>query len=247
MTGMQGGNGGPHGEIHRSSATTTISAHGRSGGPHGEIRRSTHPTLSSATTTSRVASSRDPSRRGPPSPCRGFAMPSYRRNFVAGGTFFFTVVTHDRRPILTSPIGRSCLRGAIRQVRLKRPFNLVAIVLIPDHLHAVWTLARATETFPHAGHRSRKPSPEAIYRQGAPKAPSTSHGFDAASVLSGNGDPGSIRAETRTTSRGASITFIGIRSSTDLSNAWRTTLGRRFIVSLGWVNTTPTGGQQPLP
>jgi putative transposase len=74
-------------------------------------------------------------------------MPSYRRNFVAGGTFFFTVVTHDRRPILTSQTGRSCLRGAIRTVKAKRPFDLVAIVLMPDHLHAVWTLPRGDRDF----------------------------------------------------------------------------------------------------
>jgi len=69
-------------------------------------------------------------------------MPNYRRNYVPGGTYFFTVVTHWRRPILTSPLGRKCLRDAIKTVRNERPFDLTAIVLLPDHLHAVWVLPR---------------------------------------------------------------------------------------------------------
>ena len=37
-------------------------------------------------------------------------MPNFRRNYVEGGTYFFTVVTHERRPILTTDLGRLCLR-----------------------------------------------------------------------------------------------------------------------------------------
>jgi len=54
--------------------------------------------------------------------------------------YFFTVVTHERRPILTTPQGRSCLHSAIEQERCVRPFDLFAIVLLPDHLHCVWAL-----------------------------------------------------------------------------------------------------------
>ncbi len=67
-------------------------------------------------------------------------MTNYRRNYVKGGTYFFTVVTHQRRPLLTTPLGRTALREAIVSVRHRRPFTLDAIVLLPDHLHAVWTL-----------------------------------------------------------------------------------------------------------
>ncbi len=67
-------------------------------------------------------------------------MPNYRRNFIPGGTFFFTVVTHQRRPILTLDASRDSLHRVIRDIRKKRPFELLAIVLLPDHLHAVWTL-----------------------------------------------------------------------------------------------------------
>src|SRR5262245_12920126 len=67
-------------------------------------------------------------------------MSNYRRYFVPGGTIFFTVVTHQRRPFLTESLARDCLRLAIETVRAKRPFGILAVVLLPDHLHALWTL-----------------------------------------------------------------------------------------------------------
>ncbi len=67
-------------------------------------------------------------------------MSNYRRNYVAGGTFFFTLVTQDRQPILTTESGRRFLRKAFRKVRRKLPFTLFALVVLPDHLHCVWTL-----------------------------------------------------------------------------------------------------------
>ena len=67
-------------------------------------------------------------------------MSDYRRWFVAGGTYFFTIVTYDRRPILTSDPGRKTLRKAILSVQEKFPFSLVANVLLPDHWHLVMTL-----------------------------------------------------------------------------------------------------------
>lgn len=67
-------------------------------------------------------------------------MPNYRRNYVPGGTYFFTLVMHERRPILTTDLGRRSLRQALEKVREKRPFEIVAMVLLPDHLHTIWTL-----------------------------------------------------------------------------------------------------------
>lgn len=68
------------------------------------------------------------------------AVTNYRRSRIAGGTFFFTVVTYQRRPLLTDYRSRVALRNAIRAVRARRPFEIDAIVLLPDHLHTVWTL-----------------------------------------------------------------------------------------------------------
>lgn len=66
-------------------------------------------------------------------------MSNYRR-CREGSTFFFTVVTHKRRPILTTDVARSALRKSIRAVQQDRPFSILAIVLLPDHLHAIWEL-----------------------------------------------------------------------------------------------------------
>lgn len=67
-------------------------------------------------------------------------MPEYRRIKKAGGTYFFTVVTYGRRPILTNPEVRQALRAGISKVRQSMPFSIDAWVLLPDHLHAIWTL-----------------------------------------------------------------------------------------------------------
>ena len=66
-------------------------------------------------------------------------MPNYRRSLVPGGTFFFTVVTENRQPILLEP-GRTLLRHCVRQCMNKYPFTIEATALLPDHLHAIWTL-----------------------------------------------------------------------------------------------------------
>ena len=67
-------------------------------------------------------------------------MSYYRRANIMGGTYFFTVVTERRRPILTRPDIRAALREAIIRVRAKRPFEILGWVLLPDHLHAIWRL-----------------------------------------------------------------------------------------------------------
>jgi REP-associated tyrosine transposase len=75
-------------------------------------------------------------------------MSDYRRALVPGGTFFFTVVTHRRQPILTHPACRQYLRTAFREVQLARPFDVDAIVLLPEHLHCVWSLPPDDADFP---------------------------------------------------------------------------------------------------
>lgn len=67
-------------------------------------------------------------------------MPNYRRASVAGGTFFFTVNTFRRLPVLTEAPVRTALREAIRRTREEHPFDIEAWVLLPDHLHCIWTL-----------------------------------------------------------------------------------------------------------
>jgi putative transposase len=66
-------------------------------------------------------------------------MPEYRRMFAPGATFFFTLVTLRRRPILVGG-ALTQLRTAFESARKRRHFVIDAIVVLPDHLHCVWTL-----------------------------------------------------------------------------------------------------------
>ena len=71
----------------------------------------------------------------------------YRRNFVPGGTYFFTVTLADRRStILTDHIG--ALRSALQIAQWERPFSIDAIVILHEHLHAVLTLPPNDIDFP---------------------------------------------------------------------------------------------------
>jgi putative transposase len=66
-------------------------------------------------------------------------MVRYRRNFLPGGTYFFTVTLSERRSTaLVDHVGE--LRDAFRAARHARPFAVEAIVILPDHLHAIFTL-----------------------------------------------------------------------------------------------------------
>ncbi len=71
----------------------------------------------------------------------------YRRNRVPGGTFFFTVTLADRRSQLLAE-RVELLRTAFRVTRQERPFETVAMVVLPDHLHAIWTLPAGDDDYP---------------------------------------------------------------------------------------------------
>ncbi len=66
-------------------------------------------------------------------------MPDYRRNRVPGGTYFFTANLLDRnsRKLVTHV---NLLRDAVRDVRGRAPFHIDAWVVLPDHMHCIWTL-----------------------------------------------------------------------------------------------------------
>jgi putative transposase len=73
-------------------------------------------------------------------------MTDYRRNFMAGGSFFFTVNLAERRlRLLTEHIEE--LRAAFRETRRRHPFTIDAMVVLHDHLHAVWTLPEGDANF----------------------------------------------------------------------------------------------------
>jgi len=73
-------------------------------------------------------------------------MPQYIRAFVPGGAFFFTVTLLERRrKLLTENIDH--LREVFEGARRRRPFTIEAIVILPDHLHCIWTLPAGDADF----------------------------------------------------------------------------------------------------
>jgi putative transposase len=74
-------------------------------------------------------------------------MPNYRRAFISVASWFFTVnLFNRRRSLLVEHIG--ALREAVRETRLRFPFEIDAMVVLPDHIHAVWTLPDSDCDFP---------------------------------------------------------------------------------------------------
>jgi REP-associated tyrosine transposase len=72
-------------------------------------------------------------------------MTRYRRNFVPGGSFFFTVNLAERRlRLLTEHI--DLLRKSFRITRARHPL-IEAVVVLPHHLHAIWTLPEGNADF----------------------------------------------------------------------------------------------------
>ena len=94
-------------------------------------------------------------------------MVHYRRNRVPGGTYFFTVTLADRRSrILTERIDD--LRAAFRIVRRERSFQIEAIVVMPDHLHTVWTLPENDIDYPTRWRAIKSQFTRRIRTQGVP-------------------------------------------------------------------------------
>ena len=74
-------------------------------------------------------------------------MVRYRRNRIPGGSYFFTVTLHDRHGhALTDHIGP--LRRAFLNTQTRHPFAVDAIVILPDHLHTIWSLPPGDDDYP---------------------------------------------------------------------------------------------------
>ena len=74
-------------------------------------------------------------------------MTNYRRNFIPGGSYFFTVALADRSAsLLTDNI--ELFRYAVADVKHELPFGLIAMVVLPEHLHCVWTLPVGDADYP---------------------------------------------------------------------------------------------------
>ncbi len=136
-------------------------------------------------------------------------MTRYRRNLLPGATYFFTVNLAERRPrLLTDHINLP--RAAFRSVRERHPFTLDAVVVLPDHLHAVWTLPEGDADFA-LRRRLIKTMFSRGLRSGKRISPSR---MRKASVVSGSDAIGSTRYVTRAISRATSIMCASILSNT---------------------------------
>jgi putative transposase len=77
---------------------------------------------------------------------QGLGSMRYRRASVASGTYFFTVNLADRSSrLLVAHI--DALRSAVRVVKQRHPFEIVAWVVLPEHMHAIWTLPEDDHDF----------------------------------------------------------------------------------------------------
>ena len=70
-----------------------------------------------------------------------------RRTRSKGGTYFFTVVTYKRIKIFSRSDNVELLRQAFRKIKKHHPFRIDAFVLLPDHLHCIWTLPQGDADF----------------------------------------------------------------------------------------------------
>ncbi|MEM8677306.1 MAG: transposase [Cyanobacteria bacterium P01_G01_bin.67] len=60
--------------------------------------------------------------------------------YVPGGTYFFTLVTYQRKPLFSIPENITLLRKATRQIMTEMPVKIIGAVVLPDHLHFIWQL-----------------------------------------------------------------------------------------------------------
>ncbi|MGB3296202.1 MAG: transposase [Phormidesmis sp.] len=67
-------------------------------------------------------------------------MSNYRRAYTAGSNVFLTWVTYRPTPLFNHPDTVALLRQAVRKAKREADFQIVVLVILPDHLHFIWTL-----------------------------------------------------------------------------------------------------------
>ncbi len=132
-------------------------------------------------------------------------MVNYRRALVPGATDFFTVTLRDRRKRYLLDHA-DVLRAVVRDVRRQRPFAIDALVVLPDHLHALWTLPAGDADFPGRWRAIKGVSP----------APSNAKAYCSSvtgpvNTTCGSGGIGSIGSATMAISPATSITSMPTR------------------------------------
>ncbi len=67
-------------------------------------------------------------------------MANYRRVKIEGGIYFFTLVTHYRKPIFSVDKAANLFLEAINHVKNFHPFSTLAFCILPDHIHLLWEM-----------------------------------------------------------------------------------------------------------
>jgi putative transposase len=138
-------------------------------------------------------------------------MTNYRRSFIAGASYFFIVNLVERSSrLLIEHIDR--LREAIRYTRARHPFEIDAVVVLPDHLHVIWTLPQGDPDYALRWRLIKT----VFSRQLAPGEGVRKAGSVRASVVSGSAVIGNIRCVTKRISHGMWITSTSTQSSTGM-------------------------------
>ena len=89
-------------------------------------------------------------------------MSNYRRAYLPGGIYFFTVVTFNRVPIFTDEDRVEALRQALRKVMATRPFEIDAMVILPEHLHCIWCMPEGDADYSSRWREIKKDVPRQI-------------------------------------------------------------------------------------
>ncbi|WP_366042943.1 hypothetical protein [Methylomonas sp.] len=159
-------------------------------------------------------------------------MPNYRRALIPGGTWFFTMNLLERKnnDLLIREI--DLLRDTVRAVRKRHPFQIDAWVVLPEHLHAVWTLPPGDADFSKRWRLIKsgfsRALPKTEYRTNVRKMAGERGIYPKGT--SGSGIFGSIAYETKQISNGMSIMYMLIR----LNMVWsRGPLTGRIPVFIG--------------
>ncbi|EDR35318.1 transposase and inactivated derivatives, partial [Coxiella burnetii Q321] len=104
-------------------------------------------------------------------------MVHYRRNYLQGATYFFTVNLHDRRSrLLIEQI--NLLRRSLKLVQQKYPFQINATVILPEHLHAIWTLPESDNDYSSRWRRIKSHFTRGLLNQGCYLRKNSRHEYD---------------------------------------------------------------------
>lgn len=84
---------------------------------------------------------------GPMSNGKLFCMRKYIRNYVKGGTYFFTMVTKNRTPFFKDPVLCELFLAGVEKNKTYHPFELVTFCILPDHIHLLISLPEGVKNF----------------------------------------------------------------------------------------------------